>query len=120
MNKSQEQVLVATLAGLIIAGAAALAVTPASAAGYSVDQKAQVTGVAFWDKLNIRKWPAWYSKKVGVLSAQSWVWVDRCVEVEAASDWCKVDRDGQQGWVNASYLTVYNPYADNSYGVPQN
>jgi uncharacterized protein YraI len=110
MKPQQEKVLVAALAGLIIVSAAGFAITPARAAGYTVDQKAQVTGVAWWDALNVRKWPAWYSKKVGQLAPHSWVWIERCIEVENASDWCKIDVNGQSGWVNARYLAVYNPY----------
>ena len=45
MNKHHEKLLVAALAGLVIAGAAAFAVSPALAAGYTVDAPAQVTGV---------------------------------------------------------------------------
>ncbi|UJQ95775.1 SH3 domain-containing protein [Mariluticola halotolerans] len=112
MKPHHERLLVATLAGMIIVSAAAFAITPASAAGYNVDQKAQVTGVAWWDQLNIRKWPAAYSKKTGALKPKTWVWVERCVKVENASDWCKVERNHQQGWVNARYLTLHNPYTD--------
>jgi hypothetical protein len=57
MNKQQEKVLVAALCGLVITAAGAFAVQPAMAAGYQVDQLAQVTGVAQWDNLNVRKWP---------------------------------------------------------------
>ena len=120
MNSQQEKLLVATLAGLIIASAAAFAVGPAAAAGYQVDQKAQVTNIVWWDQLNVRKWPAWYSKKVGSLSSQSWVWVERCVAVEQASDWCKIESGTQQGWVNSNYLALYNPDADDHYNYPQN
>jgi len=109
MKLHHEKLLVATLAGLIITSAAAFAVGPAVAAGYVVDQKAQVTNVPWWDQLNVRKWPAWYSKRVGALSPQSWVWVERCVTVEQASDWCKVEVGDQQGWVNSNYLAVHHP-----------
>jgi len=112
MKPHHEKLLVATLAGMIIVSAAAFAITPASAAGYSVDQKARVTGLAWGDQLNIRKWPAWYSKKTGALQPQAWVWVERCVKVERAADWCKVERGEQQGWVNAGYLTLSKPHAE--------
>lgn len=112
MKRSHESLLIASLAGLVIVSAAAFAVVPASAAGYEIDQKAQVTGVADWDQLNVRKWPAHYSQKTGVLEPQSWVWVERCIEVPNASDWCKVEVGNQLGWVNSGFLTVYDPYAD--------
>jgi hypothetical protein len=79
MKKQHEMLLVATLAGLVIAGAATFAVQPAMAAGYGVDAKAQVTGVAKWDQLNMRKWPAAYSRKVGALEPEAHVWVERCI-----------------------------------------
>ncbi len=105
MNKAQEKVLVATLCGLVITAAAAFAVQPAMAAGYSVESMAQVTGVARWDKLNVRKWPASYSQKVGAFAPGVHVWVERCIEVTNSADWCLVDRDGTTGWVNSRYLT---------------
>lgn len=120
MNVHQEKLLVATLTGLIIASAAVFAVTPASAAGYAVDQKAQVTNIAWGDHLNVRKWPAWYSKKIGMLAPQNWVWVERCVAVEQASDWCKIEVGDQQGWVNSSYLALYDPLTGDHYNYPQN
>lgn len=105
MNKAQEKVLVATLCGLIITAAAGFAVQPAMAAGYSVETLAKVTGVARWDKLNVRKWPASYSRKVGSFAPGVHVWVERCIEVENSADWCLVDRNGTNGWVNSRYLT---------------
>ncbi len=112
MKRSHESVLIASLAGLLIVSAAAFVVVPAHAAGYDIDQKAQVTGVAHWDHLNVRKWPAHYSQKTGALAPHSWVWVERCIEVPSASDWCKIEVGHQSGWVNSSFLTVYDPYAD--------
>jgi hypothetical protein len=107
MTKTHEKLLVAALAGVIIACAAAFAVTPAAAEGYSVDAKAQVTGVKPWDTLNIRKWPASYSKKIGALQPQTFVWVERCIVNEiGGSDWCLVERGMQKGWVNSRYLTL--------------
>jgi len=109
MNKAQEKVLVASLCGLIITAAAGMAVQPAMAAGYQVDTLAQVTGVAHWDRLNVRKWPASYSRKVGAFEPGVHVWVERCIEVENSSDWCLVDRGELKGWVNSRYLTpVYD------------
>jgi uncharacterized protein YraI len=106
MNKQQEKVLVATLCGLVVAAAGAFAVQPAMAAGYQVDQLAKVTGVAHWDHLNVRKWPASYSQKVGAFEPGRHVWVERCIDAEAGSDWCLVDAANTRGWVNSRYLTV--------------
>ena len=104
MNKAQEKVLVATLCGLILTAAAGFAVQPAMAAGYNVDALGQVSGVAQWDRLNVRKWPASYSQKVGSLVPGLHVWVERCIEVENSSDWCLVERGNTKGWVNSRYL----------------
>ncbi|MGV8833498.1 MAG: SH3 domain-containing protein [Devosia sp.] len=106
MNKHQEKVLIAALCGLVITAASALAVQPAKAAGYEVDHLAQVTGVADWDQLNVRKWPAAYSQKTGAFEPGVAVWVDRCVTTKSGSDWCLVDRNYTQGWVNAKFLTL--------------
>jgi uncharacterized protein YraI len=106
MNKTQEKLLVATLAGLIIASAAAFAVQPALAAGYDVEMPAQVK-VADWDVLNARKWPASYSQLVGSFEARSHVWVERCIIApQGGSDWCLVEADETRGWVNARYLKL--------------
>lgn len=105
MKKNHEKLLIATLAGLVIAAAAAFAVQPAMAAGYGVDAEAEVTGVAHWDSLNVRKWPAPYSRKVGELEPGAVVYVERCI-VKPASDWCLIEGEGEYGWVNARYLTL--------------
>ena len=107
MNKHHEKLLVAALAGLVIASAAAFAVSPAFAAGYTVDAPAQVTGVKKWDVLNIRKWPASYSQKTGALEPKVQVWVERCViNADGGSDWCLVERGEQKGWVNSRFLKL--------------
>lgn len=106
MNKQQEKVLVAALCGLVITAAGAFAVQPAMAAGYDVDQLAQVTGLAPWDSLNVRKWPASYSQKIGAFEPRSHVWVERCIEAASGSDWCLVDAQNTKGWVNSRFLTV--------------
>ncbi len=109
MNKAQEKVLVATLCGLVVTAAAAFAVQPAMAAGYPVDNLARVSGVAHWDQLNVRKWPASYSQQVGAFAPGAHVWVERCIEVKNSSDWCLVDRNNIKGWVNSRFLTpVYD------------
>lgn len=105
MNKAQHNLIAATLCGLVITAAAALAVQPAMAAGYTVDVPAQVTGVAQWDTLNVRKWPASYSQKTGALRPGARVWVERCITVENSSDWCLVNRSSTKGWVNSRFLT---------------
>lgn len=107
MKKQHEKILVACLAGIVIAGAAAFAVQPALAEGYYIDAEAQVTGVGDWDVLNMRKWPAPYSKKIGSLQPESFVWVERCIiNEDGGSDWCLVERGEQKGWVNSRYLTL--------------
>lgn len=104
MNKAQEKVLVAMLCGAIVTTAAGFAVQPAMAAGYAVDGPARVTGVAQWDHLNVRKWPASYSQQTGFLRAGAQVWVERCIEVRNSSDWCLVERNSTKGWVNSRFL----------------
>lgn len=110
MNRQQEKILVAALCGLVISAAGAFAVQPAMAAGYQVDQLAQVTGVAHWDQLNVRKWPASYSQQIGAFTPHSRVWVERCIEAESGSDWCLVDAQNTRGWVNSSYLTIVSDW----------
>ena len=110
MTKAQEKVLVAALCGLIVTTAAGFAAQPAMAAGYQVDTLAQVTGVAHWDQLNVRKWPASYSQKVGSFEPGVHVWVERCIEVQNSSDWCLVDRNNTKGWVNSRFLTPVNDW----------
>lgn len=107
MNRNQQKLLIATLAGLIITGAAAFAIQPALAAGYNVDSPAQITGVKKWDVLNVRKWPASYSQKVGEFEPKTSVWVERCIIApQGGSDWCLVEQQETRGWVNASFLTL--------------
>lgn len=105
MNKRQEKVLVAALCGHVITAAAGFAAQPAMAAGYHVDQPARVSNVAKWDVLNVRKWPASYSRKIGALRPNTTVWVERCIEVANSADWCLVERQNTRGWVNSRYLT---------------
>lgn len=106
MKKTHEQLLLAALAGLVITAAAAFAVQPAMAAGYHVDAPARVTGVAHWDVLNLRRWPAAYSQKIGAFAPGMRVWIERCIISETGgSDWCLVERGPQKGWVNSRYLT---------------
>ena len=68
--------------------------------------QARVTGVAKWDVLNVRKWPASYSQKTGELAPKVHVWVERCIIAPTGgSDWCLVERGPQRGWVNSRFLT---------------
>ncbi len=107
MNKNQEKLLLATLAGMVMVGAAAFAVQPAIAAGYHVESPAHVVGVKHWDVLNVRKWPASYSQKVGEFKPQTSVWVERCiVSPQGGSDWCLVEQADTKGWVNARFLKL--------------
>ncbi|MGH8816788.1 MAG: hypothetical protein ACREX5_09375 [Achromobacter pestifer] len=69
MNKNQEKVLVATLCGLVIAVAGAVAVQPAMAAGYSVDPSGRATDVALGGQVNLRKEPGAYSRWSAVPAA---------------------------------------------------
>lgn len=115
MNRNHEKLLIATLAGLVVAGAAALFIAPVSAAGYSVDTVGRVINVEDWDQLNVRKWPASYSAKTGEIEPNHTVWIERCVEVEHASDWCKVQNASVHGWVNGQYLEVITPENLNDY-----
>ena len=106
MNNQQEKVLIAALCGLVITAASAFAVQPAMAAGYKVDHLAAVSGVADWDQLNVRKWPAAHSQKVGAFEPGVGVWVERCITFETGADWCLVDRNYTKGWVNSRFLTL--------------
>ena len=110
MTRQFEKLFVAALAGFLILGAAAFAVSPALAAGYTVDTTARVSGVADWDVLNVRKWPAHYSQQTGALEPMTYVWVERCIVIENASDWCLVERGPVAGWVNSRYLAPVDPY----------
>lgn len=110
MNRQQEKVLIAALCGLVITAAGAFAVQPVMAAGYPVDQLAKVTGVAHWDHLNARKWPASYSQKVGAFTPGAHVWVERCIVANGGADWCLVDAQDTRGWVNSRYLTVVHDW----------
>lgn len=108
MKTELKNLIFSATAGLLIVAAAAFAVTPASAAGYSVGKVGQVAGVASWDNLNVRMWPAHYSQKVGAFPANHIVWIERCIQVEGSSDWCKVERDYVTGWVNSRFLVLAN------------
>ncbi|AEQ50649.1 hypothetical protein [Pelagibacterium halotolerans] len=105
MPLSSRLALPALLGGLLMVFASGVFAPPVQARGYHVDTLAQVTGVAGWDHLNVRRWPASYSQRTGQLAPLVHVWVERCIQVERSSDWCLVERDTIKGWVNSKYLT---------------
>lgn len=92
------------LAAALAVGAMTLPAT-AQAGGYYVEAPGKVVGVAPYDVLNVRAWPAHYSRKVGYLApfAHGFT-VERCVKKPKASDWCKVHHGGLTGWVNSRYI----------------
>lgn len=98
--------IMAAGAGLIILVAAVLAVSPALAEGYQVDHLGRVTNVEHWDHLNVRKWPASHSQKIGHIAPDGYLWIERCMTVENSSDWCKVAHGPLFGWVNSRYLAL--------------
>lgn len=105
MISSLKPLAAATLAGLVIVGAAGLAVKPVMAAGYPVDAPARVTRVAPGDVLNVRRWPAAWSRLVGTLRNGARVEVDRCIIApQGGSDWCLVSTPRVEGWVSRRYL----------------
>lgn len=106
MNRQQEKLLLATLCGFVLVAASAFAMQPAMAAGYHVERPARVTGVASSDELNVRKWPAYYSQKLGGLTTGTRVFVERCIVAETGSDWCLIHGRNISGWVNSRYLTT--------------
>ncbi|MEM7302078.1 MAG: hypothetical protein AAF468_13420 [Pseudomonadota bacterium] len=82
--------------------------TPASAAGYMMDAYGYVISVESWDQLNMRKWPAAHSQKVGAIPHYgSGFYIQRCIAKPGTSDWCKVYYQGQWGWVNKRFLATY-------------
>ena len=91
---------------------ASLVASEASAAGYAVEDTAITDNFPAWDRLNIRKWPASYSKKVAHIKRDRIVFVERCIIKEGA-DWCKIRKGWKQGWVNGRYLrTGHYTYAE--------
>ena len=79
----------------------------AQAAGYKVYRNADVVHVAYWDRLNMRRWPASHSRVVWSIPHHARnVWVKRCKIKRYGSDWCKVMWRGRVGWVNSRYLDI--------------
>ena len=106
MDTKLKNLFVAATAGLVIVGAAAFTLSPAMAAGYNVARTGQVVNVQSWDVLNVRKWPASFSRKIGAFPNGTYVYIERCIVKPNAFDWCKVGRDTTYGWVNSRYLTL--------------
>lgn len=95
------------IVGAVLLAATLAAPATARAEGYFVDAHAYVVAVAPWDVLNMRRWPAWYSQKVGYIPHHGHgVYVERCIVRPhgASSDWCKVRYKSRWGWVNSRYL----------------
>ena len=110
--RSRRTRLAATLAAVLAlaGGATVLAPAPALAAGYTVDRYAHVVGVDVYDQLNMRRWPAAHSQKVGAIPHHGdGFYVQRCIARPhgASSDWCKVNYGGRWGWVNKRFLGFY-------------
>ena len=85
-------------------------VSSARAAGYFVDRPAYVVGVGGYDVLNMRAWPAAYSRRVGAIPHHgSGIYVQRCIVRPhgSSSDWCKVRFGGTWGWVNKRYIAYH-------------
>lgn len=95
----KKTIITVAVAATTVAGA----VTTASAAGYPVDASARVGGFPNWDQLNIRRWDAAYSRKVGEAYRGDRVYVIRC-KLKSGSDWCKINASGTVGWVNGRYI----------------
>ena len=96
-----------TLAAVAAMGSG-IAVTEASAAGYSVHANAQTVNFPNWDRLNIRAWPAAHSRKVAQIKKNRTVYVERCI-IKSGTDWCKIRKGWKYGWVNGSFLRT-GPY----------
>ena len=94
------QIAAAATVAAVLAGA-----TPstAQAAGYHVDQTATTVNFPEWDRLNIRKWPASHSRKVGSVRRHRTVYVSRCI-IKSGADWCFIRSGYDQGWVNGRYI----------------
>lgn len=105
LSKATRTLLIIAVATAGIAGAT----HAANASGYYVNKSATVQ-VSWWDRLNVRKWPAVYSKKVGAIGPDQSVWVQRCVVKYNSSDWCKISDGHTSGWVNSKYLELADIY----------
>ena len=91
--------------------AASSSTVPAKAEGYIANYDAYVISVQPWDALNVRMWPAYYSQKVGEIPHDGQnVWVQRCIVRPngSSSDWCKINYQGNWGWVNKRYLASHD------------
>ena len=99
-----------TTSGLVAAALiGGLFATPAIAEGYRIDRYAYVVGVDIHDHLNMRRWPAARSERVGTIPHHGGgFYVQRCIVRPngSSSDWCKVRYRGAWGWVNKRYLII--------------
>lgn len=95
----QKAIIAVALAAPVVGGVT----TAANAAGYQVETNARVGGFANWDQLNIRRWDAAYSRKVGEAYRGDRVYVIRC-KIKPGNDWCKISSRGTVGWVNGRFL----------------
>ena len=94
-----------------LAATMSMAIPHANAEGYLANYEAYVISVEPWDSLNIRKWPAYYSQKIGEVPHDGqYIWVQRCIIQPngSSSDWCKINFEGTWGWVNKSFLIAHN------------
>lgn len=97
---------------IIIAAIAFAVLTPglvigsAQAEGYQVQDSARTVNFPNWDRLNIRKWPASYSRKVGQVKRGRTVYVERCI-IKSGTDWCKISTRWSRGWVNGRHLRTF-------------
>lgn len=92
----------ALLGGLIVLAATGMFSPQVHASWTRAETIAQVTGVPLQRVLNVRSAPEADAERIGTISRNSFVWVDRC---EGA--WCLVERAGTKGWVSAEYLTAH-------------
>lgn len=105
ITKKANPVICALVAAASLSGSL---VSTAQAEGYHAGFYAHVQNVAYWDRLNMRKWPASHSQKVSSIPDNGWgIWVERCKVFQYSSDWCKVKYAGKWGWVNSRYLQEY-------------
>lgn len=89
--------------GLVLSGGLAVAAaTPSQACACCGTW--QVTGVASWDALNIRKGPSVSYSKVGSIPSDS-----ACVikTGQCTKKWCRVSYAGRKGWVANRYLRYF-------------
>lgn len=108
LNSLKKIIKPVILGFVAMAAVSTSAINTAQAEGYDAGYYAHVEDVAYWDVLNMRKWPAPYSQKVASIPDNGWgIWVQRCIVKPGTSDWCKVKYAGNWGWVNKRYINEY-------------